>query len=102
MYAIIAAGGRQYKVSEGEIIYVDKINAEPDTTLSFDVLMLGGDGSLKVGTPVVEGAKVSAKVVKQVKGEKIRVYKYKSKKNYHRTKGHRQQYTKLEISSITA
>lgn len=100
MYAIIAAGGKQYKVSEGETIYIDRVNQEPDSEITFDVLMLGGDDSLKVGAPYVEGAKVTAKVVKEVKGEKIRVFKYKSKKDSCKTRGHRQKYTKIEITSI--
>ena len=101
MYAIIAAGGRQYRVSQGDVIYIDKVNQEADSAISFDVLMIGGEGEVKVGNPVLAGAKVEGKVVAQVKGE-IRVYKYKSKKNYHRTQGHRQPYTKVEITAINA
>ena len=102
MYAIIAAGGRQYRVSQGDVIYIDKVNQEEGSAISFDVLMTGGDGDVKVGNPVIDGAKVEGKVLAQVKGEKIRVYKYKSKKNYHRTQGHRQPYTKVEITAINA
>ena len=102
MYAVIAAGGKQYKVSEGETIYIDRVNQEADSEITFDVLMLGGEGEPKVGAPYVDGAKVTAKVVKEVKGEKIRVYKYKSKKNYKKASGHRQKYTKIEITSIVA
>jgi len=102
MYAIIAAGGRQYRVSQGDVIYIDKVNQEVDSVLSFDVLMTGGDGDIKVGNPVLEGAKVEGKVLAQVKGEKIRVFKYKSKKNFHKTAGHRQPYTKVEITAINA
>lgn len=102
MYAIIAAGGRQYRVSQGDVIYIDKVDQEPESTISFDVLMVGGDGEVKVGNPVLEGAKAEGKVIAQVKGEKIIVYKYKSKKNYARKSGHRQPYTKVEITSITA
>ena len=102
MYAIIAAGGRQYRVSQGDVIYIDKVNQEADSAISFDVLMIGGEGEIKVGNPVLAGAKVEGKVLAQVKGEKIRVYKYKSKKNYHRTQGHRQPYTKVEITAINA
>lgn len=102
MYAVIAAGAKQFKVSKGETIYIDKVNAEENATLNFEVLMLGSEDGIKVGTPVLSGAKVEGKVVKQVKGEKIRVFKYKSKKNYRKTRGHRQQYTKVEITSITA
>ena len=102
MYAIIAAGGRQYRVSQGDVIYIDKVNQEADSKISFDVLMIGDEGDVKVGNPILEGAKVEGKVLAQVKGEKIRVYKYKSKKNYHRTQGHRQPYTKVEITAINA
>ena len=100
MYAIIATGGKQYRVSEGDVIYIEKIDAQVDSTVSFDVLLMGNDGDVKIGTPVVEGVKVEGKVVAQVKGEKILIYKYKSKKNYHRRAGHRQAYTKVEITSI--
>jgi large subunit ribosomal protein L21 len=101
MYAIIATGGKQYKVSQGDVIYIEKVNQDVDSTISFDVLMIGGE-EVKVGNPVVEGAKVEGKVVAQVKGEKIVIYKYKSKKNYHRKAGHRQPYTKVEITAINA
>ena len=100
MYAIIAAGGRQYRVSQGDVIYIDKVNQEADSAISFDVLMIGGDGEVKVGNPVLEGAKVEGKVLAQVKGEKIVVYKYKSKKDSKRKIGHRQPYTKVEITSV--
>ena len=100
MYAIIATGGKQYRVSEGDVIYIEKIDAQVDSTVSFDVLLMGNDGDVKIGTPVVEGVKVEGKVVGQIRGEKIVVYKYKSKKNYHRRAGHRQPYTKVEITAI--
>ena len=90
MYAIIATGGKQYRVSEGDVIYIEKIDAQVDSTVSFDVLLMGNDGDVKIGTPVVEGVKVEGKVVGQIRGEKIVVYKYKSKKNYRRKQGHRQ------------
>ena len=102
MYAIIATGGKQYRVSEGDVIYIEKIDAQVDSTVSFDVLLMGNDGDVKIGTPVVEGVKVDGKVVGQIRGEKIVVYKYKSKKNYHRRAGHRQPYTKVEITAINA
>ena len=102
MYAIIATGGKQYRVSQGDVIYVEKLDQDVDTTVSFDVLMVSNDGEVKVGSPVIEGAKVEGKVLGQVKGEKIIVYKYKSKKNYHRKNGHRQPYTKVEITAINA
>lgn len=102
MYAIISAGNKQYRVSQGETIYIDKVNLEDGAAISFDALLVENEGEVKVGSPVVEGAKVEGKVVAQVKGEKIRIYKYKSKKNYHRRAGHRQPYTKVEITAITA
>ena len=98
MYAIIATGGKQYRVSEGDVIYIEKIDAQVDSTVSFDVLLVGNDGDVKIGTPVVEGVKVEGKVVGQIRGEKIVVYKYKSKKNYRRSAGHRQPFTKVEIT----
>ena len=98
MYAIIATGGKQYRVSEGDVIYIEKIDAQVDSTVSFDVLLMGNDGDVKIGTPVVEGVKVEGKVVGQIRGEKIVVYK--SKKNYRRKQGHRQPYTKVEITKI--
>lgn len=100
MYAIIATGGKQYRVSEGDVIYIEKIDAQVDSTVSFDVLLMDNDGDVKIGTPVVEGVKVEGKVVGQIRGEKIVVYKYKSKKNYRRKQGHRQPYTKVEITKI--
>ena len=102
MYAIISAGNKQYRVSQGETIYIDKVNLEDGAAISFDALLVENEGEVKVGNPVVEGAKVEGKVVAQVKGEKIRIYKYNSKKNYHRRAGHRQPYTKVEITAINA
>lgn len=100
MYAIIATGGKQYRVSEGDVIYIEKIDAQVDSTVSFDVLLVGNEGDVKVGTPVVEGVKAEGKVVGQIRGEKIIVFKYKSKKNYRRKQGHRQPCTKVEITKI--
>ena len=100
MYAIIATGGKQYRVSEGDVIYIEKIDAQVDSTVSFDVLLMGNDGDVKIGTPVVEGVKVEGKVVGQIRGEKIVVYKYKSKKNSRKKQGHRQPYTKVKITEI--
>ena len=100
MYAIIATGGKQYRVSEGDVLYIEKIDAEVDSTVSFDVLLVENEGDVKVGTPVVEGVKVEGKVEAQTRGEKIIVFKYKAKKNYRRKQGHRQPYTKVEITKI--
>ena len=100
MYAVIVSGGKQYRVTKGDTIYVEKLDLENDSVVSFDVLMLGSDEGVKIGNPTVAGAKVEGKVVSQVKGEKIIIYKYKSKKNYHRRAGHRQNYTKVEITAV--
>ena len=102
MYAIIQTGGKQYRVQQGDVIYVEKLGLEADASVDFDVLLLGGDNGITVGKPLVAGAKVTAKVVGDVKGEKIIIFKYKSKKNYRRKQGHRQPYTKLEITGINA
>jgi large subunit ribosomal protein L21 len=101
VYAIIATGGKQYRVSEGDIIYIEKLDTETDNTVEFPVLMLGGE-TVKLGTPHVEGASVSGKVLQHGRGRKIIVYKYKSKKNYRRKQGHRQPFTKVEITAIKA
>ena len=100
MYAVIVSGGKQYRVSQGDVIYVEKLDQEVDSKVSFDVLMLGSDDGVKIGNPTVAGAKVEGKIIGQVKGEKIIIYKYKSKKNYHRRAGHRQNYTKVEITAV--
>jgi large subunit ribosomal protein L21 len=100
MYAIIETGGKQVRVEVGSKIYVEKLEAEVGSTITIDKVLLVGDKSVKVGTPYVEGAKVTAKVEKQGLGKKIRVFKYKSKSNEHKTIGHRQPYTCLVIESI--
>ena len=100
MYAIIATGGKQYRVSEGDVLFIEKIDAEVDSTVSFDVLLVENEGDVKVGTPVLEGGKAEGKLVAQGRGEKIIVFKYKAKKNYRRKQGHRQPYTKVEITKI--
>ena len=103
MYAIIATGGKQYRVSEGDVIFVEKLSGEVDDALVFtDVLTVVQDGDVKIGAPFIEGAKVTAKVLKQDKNKKIIIYKYKSKANYRRKQGHRQPYTKVSIEKIEA
>ena len=103
MYAVIKTGGKQYRVQQGDVIFVEKLNAQADEAVTFDEVLLVGDADQsKVGTPVVEGAKVEGKVLAQVKGKKIVVYKYKAKKNERKKQGHRQPYTKVEITSIEA
>ena len=100
-HAIIETGGKQYRVAEGDIIYIEKLNAEAGDTVTFDKVLAVVDGDNCVfGTPVVEGATVTASVVKNGKGRKIRVFKMKPKKGYRRTKGHRQPYTKVQIGAI--
>ena len=102
MFAIIKTGGKQYKVSEGDVIKVEKIEAEAGDKIEFDqVLMVAGD-DVKVGSPVVEGAKVSAEVLDQKKDKKIVIFKFKAKKNYRNKKGHRQPYTLVKIEKIDA
>ena len=101
MYAIIVTGGKQYRVEQGDIVYIEKLDVEADSEVKFDqVLAIGEEGSVKVGAPVVEGATVEAKVVKNGKGKKIDVLKYKAKKNEKTHIGHRQPYTKVEITKI--
>ena len=102
MYAIIKTGGKQYKVSEGDLVRVEKLAYEVGETVDFDqVLLVSNDGDLKVGAPLVEGAKVSATVEDQNKDKKIVVYKYKPKKQYRKKHGHRQPYTLEKINSIS-
>ena len=100
MYAIIATGGKQYKVAEGEIIRVEKLDVEPGTEYVFDqVLAIGGE-ELVIGQPTVAGASVKATVLDQARAKKVIVYKYKRKTGYHKKNGHRQAYTELKIDSI--
>ena len=100
MYAIFETGGKQYKVSEGDVVFVEKLVADEESEVVFDkVIAVGGD-EFKVGSPYVDGAKVTAKVAKQGKGKKLTVFTYKPKKSEKRKLGHRQPYTKLEIVSI--
>ncbi len=101
MYAIIESCGKQYKVAEGDVVFFEKLDAEEGKKVTFDNVVLVSDGKdVKVGTPYVKGCKVEGNVVAHGKGKKIIVYKYKAKKNYRRTQGHRQPYTKVEITSI--
>lgn len=103
MYAVLSTGGKQYRVQEGDVIFVEKLNAEVDSTVELtEVLAVSNGDALKVGTPVVEGAKVVAKVLSQGKAKKITVFKYKAKKDYRKKAGHRQPYTKLVVEKIEA
>ena len=101
MYAIIESCGRQYKVAEGDVVFFEKLDVEEGKKVTFDnVVLVSDDKKVEVGAPYVKGVKVEGKVVSHGKGEKILVYKYKAKKNYRRTQGHRQPYTKVEITKI--
>ena len=101
MYAIIKTGGKQYRVQEGDNIFVEKLASDVDSEVVFDqVLAVVHDGAVKVGSPVVEGAKVTAKVLEQGKEKKVLVFKYKAKSDYRRRQGHRQPYTKVVIEKI--
>ena len=102
MHAIIETGGKQYKVSEGDVIYIEKLDNEAGDTVKFEqVLAIIDDEKATFGTPVVEGASVEAKIVKNGKGKKVIVFKYKPKKGYRRKQGHRQPYTKVTIGKIS-
>ena len=103
MYAIIETGGKQYKVEQGAELYIEKLPQTAGESVTFDrVLLVSKDGSVVVGSPTVAGATVTGKVEKQGRGQKIIVFKYKAKKNYHKKQGHRQPFTKVVIESINA
>ena len=103
MYAIIETGGKQYRVSEGDTLYVEKLPVEAGETVEIDRVLALVDGeNLKIGSPVVEGAKVVLKVVRHGRGRKIIVFKYKPKKNYRRKQGHRQAFTEVTVEKIEA
>ena len=103
MYAIFETGGKQYKVEEGSVIFVEKLDAAEDETVTFDKVLATVDGDkTNFGAPALDGAKVTAKVLKQGKAKKIYVFKMKRKKNERSKKGHRQPYTKLVVESINA
>ena len=101
MYAVIEACGKQYKVTKGDVVFFEKLEAEEGKKVTFDkVVLLSDDGKVEIGDPYVKGIKVEGKVVAHGKGKKIVVFKYKAKKNYKRKQGHRQPYTKVEITAI--
>ena len=102
MYAIIETGGKQIKVEAGQAIYIEKLDVEADEIVTFDKVLFVGGEDVKVGSSIVEGATVTAKVEKKVTAKKIIVFKYKAKKNYRKKQGHRQPYTKLVVEAINA
>ena len=102
MHAIIETGGKQYKVAEGDTLFIEKLNAEAGEAVTFDKVLAVVDGDKATfGTPVVEGASVEGKIVKNGKGKKIRIFKYNAKKGYRKRQGHRQPYTKVTIGKIS-
>ncbi len=102
MYAVIETGGKQYNVNVGDVIYVEKLGVEADSAVKFDVIAVVDGENTKFGAPTVAGASVDAVVLGDVKGKKIKVFKYKPKKGYRKRKGHRQNYSKVEIKAINA
>lgn len=103
MYAIIETGGKQYRVSEGDTLYIEKLPAQAEETVEIDRILALVDGdNVKIGSPLVDGAKVVLKVVRHGRGKKIIVFKYKAKKNYRRKQGHRQAFTQVTVEKIEA
>lgn len=102
MYAVIATGGKQYTVKEGDVIRVEKLGAAAGETVTFDQVLFVNNGAAVIGNPTVEGATVTASVVKEGKGKKVIVYKYKRKTGYHKKNGHRQLFTEVKIEKINA
>ena len=101
MFAIIQSGGKQYRVTEGDVLKLESLKADPGDTVELPVMMLGGDSEVKVGAPLVDGANVKAEVISHGRGKKIYIYKFKAKANYRRKNGHRQPYTEVRIGEIT-
>jgi large subunit ribosomal protein L21 len=102
MYAVIKTGGKQYKVAKNEVILVEKLEAEPGSSVSLDVLMIGDGANVTIGSPLVQGASVSAEVVEQHKADKVIIFKKHRRHNYRRRRGHRQKLTALKITDIKA
>ena len=101
MYAVIRSGGKQYRVSQGGSVRVEKLSGEVGSTITLDdVLMIGGEGDVKIGTPTVDGAAITGTIVAQGRGPKLRVFKMKRRKGYRRTHGHRQDYTEIRVDEI--
>ncbi len=102
MYAIIATGGKQYKVAEGDVLKVEKLGADEGAQVTFDQVLAVNNDGIRIGNPTVDGASVTATVLENGKGKKVIVYRYKRKSGYHKKNGHRQQYTKVKIDKINA
>ncbi|RLB59101.1 MAG: 50S ribosomal protein L21 [Deltaproteobacteria bacterium] len=103
MYAVVRTGGKQYRVAQGDRVDIEKIAGEVGQEVTLDdVLMIGGNGDTKIGTPRVEGASVTARIIEQGRGKKVLVFKFKRRKDYKKMRGHRQYYTRLEITGISA
>lgn len=102
MYAVIETGGKQYKVAQGDVIFVEKLGVEEGKTVDFDVVAIIDGENSKIGVPTVSGASVKAEVLANTKGKKVRIFKYKPKKGYHKRQGHRQPLDKIEIKEIKA
>ena len=103
MYAIVRAGGKQYRVEKGAVVYLERIETPVGEKVTLDdVLLVGGEGEVRVGAPRLENASVVATVLDQGRDQKVRVFKYKKRKHYRRTRGHRQSYTALRIDAINA
>jgi large subunit ribosomal protein L21 len=100
MYAVIRTGGKQYLVQEGETLKIEKLETEVGSTIDLEVLFVGDEKAIKVGAPIVSGAKVSAKVLEHGRARKVRVVKYKPKSRYRKVAGHRQPFTKIQVASI--
>ncbi len=102
MYAVVRTGGKQHRVEPGERVKIEKLEGDVGAEVSLDdVLLIGGEGEPKIGRPVVSGAKVTAKIIAQGRGEKVRVFKRRKRKGFHKTIGHRQSFTEIEITGIT-
>lgn len=103
MYAVFATGGKQYRASEGDVLRVEKLEAEEGASVDFDRVLMVADGDdVKVGTPVLEGGRVTAEVQSHGRGEKIRIIKFRRRKHYRKTQGHRQAYTEIRVTGIKA
>ena len=100
MYAIFETGGKQYKAAKDDIVFVEKLDLEPGKAVSFDALMVSDGDKVQIGTPIVKGVKVKAKVIEHGKEKKVVIFKYKPKRNYRKKQGHRQPFTKIKITSI--